>query len=90
MVGDEAARFDVHYPERQADQGMEYFPAAPVFGFKSSAFTILGRVVVGNGRGKLLQYSLAMRFPILALEEHDEIVAADVADEIAVGIAVPA
>jgi hypothetical protein len=68
---------------RQAHQRVKHFLALAVFADVAAALAVLGAVEIQHLAAEFLQHRLAALLPVLALEQHHEIIAADVADKIA-------
>src|SRR3569832_1890648 len=75
--------------DRQADHGMEYPFAAAVFADVAAALAVRLAVMRADGQLEGIENGLTARLPIFALKQNDEIVAANVADKVAVEVAMP-
>jgi two-component system chemotaxis response regulator CheY len=87
VVRQEAADFDPDDAEGKCDQRVEHLPAAPALAQIAAALPVFLAEMFGNGILECVQGPPAACLPIFALEQHDEVVAAYTADEIAIRIA---
>src|SRR3569833_949026 len=89
MVRLKHARCGMDCADRQADHGMEYPFAAAVFADVAAALAVRLAVMRADGQLEGIENGLTARLPIFALKQNDEIVAANVADKVAVEVAMP-
>src|SRR5690606_3731983 len=66
---------------RHADQGIADLPPLAVFPH-NAALPVLNVIKIRHGFLKRVQYLYTTRLPVFALEDHDKVVTADVADKV--------
>ena len=87
VVAGEGSGRGLHRPDGQADQGMDHQPALAVLARVAALGLLLGAEEAALADLEMVQQILAAPLPVRAAEDHQEVVAADVADEVQVGVA---
>lgn len=82
MVRAIVPRLDLHHPERQRRQGIEYPAALPVFADIPATQQVCFTELAADFLRKHIDSRLAAALPVFALKQDKKIIATDMVDEL--------